>query len=300
MNEDTILARWLTGEISDADFKKQMSDADFTAYIKLRKALQLYEHTQTEMPEAVFQNIKSRILKTEQAKHKNIYYKIAISAAAVLILLITLNHLLSPSMFTVETAIGESQKIVLPDGSVAWLEAHSKLSYNKRNWKTNREIKLNGTAYFEVNKGQKFKVVTPNGNVSVLGTKFEVKSISDLFKIVCFEGKVSVHTFQKDFILFAGQSVQKYDHQVQKQLIRYERPDVQSEIIRFTQIPMSYVLQELENQYNIKFYNKGVDTKVLFTGSLPRNNLKLSLDLLSKAMNIKYKQKNKHLIEIES
>ena len=297
MNKETIIARWIAGDISDADFKKQMSEEDFVAYVKLRKALQLHEHTQTEVPDIVYQNIKSSISKTKPTNKRINYFKLAISVAAVFLLFISVNYFLSPSIFSVETAYGESQKIELPDGSVVWLGAHSKLSYNKEKWQKNRAVNLNGSAYFEVNKGQKFEVITPNGNVTVLGTKFQVKSISDLFKTVCFEGKVLVHTLKKDIVLKAGESVQKYDHQLRKQPVRYNQPDIQSKTTRFAQTPLAYVLQEFENQYHVKFKNQGVDTQILFTGSLPHNNLKLGLELVSKALSFKYKlDKNKTII----
>ena len=299
MNKETILARWMAGKISDADFKKQMSDEDYEAYVKLRQALQLYEHTQTEMPETVFQNIKSQISKPKQTNKTLKYIKLISAAAAVLLLFFTTNYFMSPSIFSVETAYGETQKVELPDGSMVWLGTHSKLAYNNKNWNQNRKVKLDGTAYFEVKKGKKFDVVTNNGTVSVLGTKFEVKSISDLFKTVCFEGKVLVHTFQKDFVLKAGQSVQKYDHKLQKRAVRYKQADIQSKTTRFAQTPLSYVLQEIENQYNVKFDNKGVDTKILFTGSIPHNNLKLSLELLSKALSFNYELINNQTIIIK-
>ncbi len=299
MNKETLIARWMAGDISDADFKKYMSNEDFTAYVKLRKALQLYEHTQTEMPDKVYQNIKSKISKPKQTSKKINYVKLAISVAAVLLLFVSVNYFLSPSIFSVETAYGASQKVELPDGSVAWLGAHSKLSYNKKNWNKNKKINLIGSAYFEVKKGQKFEVITPNGNVSVLGTKFQVKSISDLFKTVCFEGKVLVHTLKKDIVLKAGESVQKYDHQMYKQPVRYKQPDIQAKTTRFAQTPLTYVLQELENHYNVKFKNEGVDTQILFTGSVPHHNLKLGLDLLSKALSFKYKIIDNQLIIIK-
>jgi len=297
MNKETLIARWIAGDISDADFKKQMSDKDYAAYVKLRKALQLYEHTQTDVPDDVYQNIKSRISKPKQTNRRTKYVKLAISVAAVLLLFISVNHFLSPSIFSVETAYGESQKVELPDGSEVWLGTHSKLSYNKEKWQKNRAVKLIGSAYFEVKKGQKFEVITPNGNVSVLGTKFQVKSIADLFKTVCFEGKVLVHTLKKDIVLKAGESVQKYDHQLLKQPVRYNQSDIQSKTTRFAQTPLAYVLKEFENQYNVKFKNQGVDTQILFTGSLPHNNLKLGLELVSKALSFKYKlDKNKTII----
>ncbi len=299
MDKDTIIARWIAGQISDTDFKKQVSDDDYAAYIKLRKALQLYEHTQSEVPDAVYQNIKTQISKAKHSSRQFNLYKLAIPVAAVLLLFFAVNYFLSPAMFSVKTAYGETKKTVLPDGSVAWLGPHSTLSYDKDGWDANREVKLTGSAYFEVKKGRRFRVITSNGKVSVLGTKFEVKSIADLFKTVCFEGKVMVQTLQKNVILEAGQSVQQYDHQFRKQAISYNQPDIRSQTTRFAQTPLKYVLQDIENQYNVKFVNKGVNPMILFTGTIPRTDLKLSLDLVSKALKIKYKQRDGHTIIIK-
>ena len=299
MDKETILARWMAGEISDVDFKQQVSEEDYIAYVKLRQALQLYEHTQAEMPETVYQNIKLRISKPEKSQKVLSQFKIAMMVAAVLLLMFTVNRFLNPTVFSVETAYGETQKVVLPDGSVAWLGARSKLSYNKEKWDYGKSVKLNGVAYFEVKKGQSFSVVTPNGSVTVLGTKFEVKSISDLFYTVCFEGEVFVHTLEQYYLLKAGQAIQKHKQTLHTRIVSENRPDLLSETIRFYKTPLFYVLKEIENQYHITFENNGVDMKVLFTGTIPQNNLKLSLNLLSKALNIKYKQARKHTIILE-
>jgi len=38
-NNDTFLAQWLEGELSDTELKNRISEQDYTAFIKLRKAL---------------------------------------------------------------------------------------------------------------------------------------------------------------------------------------------------------------------------------------------------------------------
>ena len=76
------------------------------------------------------------------------------------------------------TKKGSKTNLVLPDGSMVWLNADSKLSYNEDFGKQGREINLSGEAYFDVvkNPGKPFIVHTPVLDVKVLGTTFNVKA----------------------------------------------------------------------------------------------------------------------------
>ena len=40
-NNDTFLAQWLEGALSDTELKNRISDQDYNAFIKLRKALEV-------------------------------------------------------------------------------------------------------------------------------------------------------------------------------------------------------------------------------------------------------------------
>jgi len=73
----------------------------------------------------------------------------------------------------------------LPDGSVVWLNAGSKLEYDKSFGNTIREVKLSGEAYFDVvkNPSKPFIVNTNSAKVKVLGTAFNVRSYPDDNKI---------------------------------------------------------------------------------------------------------------------
>lgn len=77
------------------------------------------------------------------------------------------------------TKAGMLTKVVLPDGSLVWLNAGSKLDYNK-NWHDSktREVILSGEAFFDVVKkdGQPFIIHTTLMDIRVLGTSFNVKA----------------------------------------------------------------------------------------------------------------------------
>ncbi len=73
---------------------------------------------------------------------------------------------------------GSRSKTILPDGSTVWLNAGSKIYYDKDFSGALREVKLEGEAFFDVQKdaGKPFIVHTAGVDIKVLGTAFNVKS----------------------------------------------------------------------------------------------------------------------------
>lgn len=71
----------------------------------------------------------------------------------------------------------KSTRLVLPDSSVVWLNAGSKLSYDEHFGKSNRNTRLVGEGYFEVKKSTvPFIIHTNEIQIKVLGTAFNVRS----------------------------------------------------------------------------------------------------------------------------
>jgi ferric-dicitrate binding protein FerR (iron transport regulator) len=99
----------------------------------------------------------------------------------------------------VRTAYGETQRVTLPDGSLAVLNSNSRLSY-RAHWPegTAREVELQGEAFFAVEKRgparqrDRFVVHTAQVDVEVLGTKFNVDSRRPATKVVLEEGRVKL------------------------------------------------------------------------------------------------------------
>ena len=76
---------------------------------------------------------------------------------------------------------GEKSELILPDGSKVWVNSESNISYPSNFMEGNRQIKLNGEAYFEVEKleDMTFTVSTIDYNIKVLGTKFNVMAYKE-------------------------------------------------------------------------------------------------------------------------
>lgn len=78
---------------------------------------------------------------------------------------------------TISTKYGSRTKVELPDGSVVWLNAGSKLTYDKDFGNSLREVNLVGEGYFDVvhNAEKPFIIHTSFFDIKDLGTQFNVK-----------------------------------------------------------------------------------------------------------------------------
>jgi ferric-dicitrate binding protein FerR (iron transport regulator) len=86
-----------------------------------------------------------------------------------------------PARNEISTRYGSKTSLVLPDGSKVWLNAGSKLSYDKNYGNSLREVTLAGEAFFDVvkNPSRPFIIHTSKMEVRVLGTAFNVKCYPD-------------------------------------------------------------------------------------------------------------------------
>lgn len=76
------------------------------------------------------------------------------------------------------TGNGSRTHLVLPDGTLVWLNAGSRIKYEKNFGTDLREVTLTGEAFFDVaqNARKPFVIHTEKIDIKVLGTRFNVKS----------------------------------------------------------------------------------------------------------------------------
>lgn len=84
----------------------------------------------------------------------------------------------SDSGNTVFTRNGSRTNLLLPDGTRVWLNAGSRITYNKGYGIATRDVNLTGEAFFDVarNAAKPFVIHTSRIDIKVLGTSFNVKS----------------------------------------------------------------------------------------------------------------------------
>ena len=81
---------------------------------------------------------------------------------------------------TVTVPFGEMATVDLPDGSTVELNSGSRISFHRYFWGNERSVKLNGEAYFSVERAEKPFRVESNGAVSeVVSTQFNIRSWGD-------------------------------------------------------------------------------------------------------------------------
>lgn len=287
--EDAFLARWINDELTPAELDEFKKHPEFKEYQKIRmatEALSLRDFDEDTM----LSNIKkSKTTSTAPVLEKKVvklwpYLSIAASIAILITIFVFNNNDVSHI-----TDFGEKRTVSLPDGSEMILNAKSKAQYEKK-WEEHRIVSLQGEAFFKVTKGNKFVVQTSNGNVAVLGTQFDVNVQGDLFEVTCYEGKVEVISGTTKEILTKGETFRAINGKPEEWIGGNieEEPAWITNRSTFYSVPVSYVFQELEEQYNLTIKNNPLDNNIIFTGTFPNNNLEIALKTVFKSLNLSY------------
>jgi ferric-dicitrate binding protein FerR (iron transport regulator) len=294
------LAQWLEGNLSDMELKNRINEADYNAYLKLRKGLytsdKLNASTQYSF-NIIQQKIANKNKKSPIFKLHPVRWSIGIAASIVF--LFGLFSILGNNDIIYETNFGEIKTISLLDGSQVILNSKSTIVFSKSDWKKSRQLTLDGEAYFKVEKGNTFTVNTNNGSVIVLGTQFNVNSKNDFFHVVCYEGKVSVSSESSEHILLPTQSIRKINsNSSESSTTQLSEPTWIDGESTFKSVPIRYVITALEDQYNIKIDSEFIDDSTVFSGSFPHHNLNIALITVFDALNMKYNKKDTRNIKL--
>jgi len=298
MEENYKLAKWLNDEMTDKELIEFQSESDFHLYQKIK----LYS-SELEVPYFNEQQLFSKVMEV----NKEIPEVIAIRPnwlmriAAIVVIGLGLLYTYTTFLTTSEMAgNGKKTSFSLPDNSKVVLNSGSEIEYEKWNWDNNRNLNLSGEAYFKVAKGKKFQVITNLGKVTVLGTQFDVKARENRFDITCYEGRVKVNHLHREIIITKGQSVSFSDGKLlytENEIAT--KPNWTTNEVTFNQENLDQIVKELSRQYNIEIELKNAENNQLFTGTIPTNNLKEALQILSSSYHLKSKKISQQKIILE-
>jgi len=294
---EKYLADWLAGTISDDQLRQLVSKEDVAAFQKIRKAFDKMSVPEPDL-EKNFAAIKHKMdSKAKSPRKKSVIPMWVYAAAACMILSLGWYQVYVLSN-EVSTDFGNQKNILLADNSKVTLNAKSKVCYSNL-FQYNRTIKLDGEAFFEVEKGRSFIVTTALGEVKVLGTKFNVISFSDYFEVVCYEGKVQVQANHKKTILTPGESVRFYNGIYENwATINPKKPLWISGETDLKKVPMKYVFDKFERQFNVKVdFPKNIEN-IKFTGSFTNSDIKKALQSICIPLHLSYTTTTSGTIQI--
>lgn len=293
MEEQYDLAKWLSGEMTKSELDAFQKSPDFETYNKIKNIsseLEVSEFNSQEM----YQNIINRKKKKKVVRLQDLWY---MKVAAILVIALGLTLLAKPYISSTEYALaGARNTFLLPDNSEIVLNSGSEIQYKKWNWDNDRSLNLKGEAFFKVAKGEKFTVKTELGTVTVVGTKFNIKSIGENFEVECYEGKVKVAFAEKTLFLTKGENVvvQK-NTKIESLPLTNSQPSWMENEIKFNSNSLQEIIDEIEIQYNVNIKNTA-NSNQSFTGTVPLNDLDAALQIISKTYQLNYKKTYKEII----
>lgn len=206
---------------------------------------------------------------------------------------------------TVTTPKGGSYRIILPDGTTAWLNAASSIHFPVNTTPSYRLAEITGEVYFEVKKDihRSFfvkilsqKAGSNNTVVQVLGTHFNVNAYGDKeqIDITLLEGRLRVKTSmdknkldvqndqrRKELLLGAGLTLKPGERAITHQNdtpILVEATNAKNAIswvngeFYFNRESLSEVMRQLERWYDVNFvYDPAkINIKETYEGYIPR------------------------------
>jgi transmembrane sensor len=287
--DNTFLSDWMAGRISDEQLKQTVSEIDYLAYVKLRDSLGGLQIPDPDMDRNYAAIKAKRIAKNEEQPTKVFSIFKFVSVAAAIAILFGLYELFIFSN-TIATDFRKTAVVALNDHSKVTLNAKSQVAFPTL-FKYNRTIQLEGEAFFEVTKGRTFTVETAQGEVEVLGTKFNVIARPDFFEVFCMEGKVKVCANNKTEILVYGDAVRFYKDKLEKWEDKEQRKPLWiSGESAFRNVPLEFAIDQFQNQYHHVVEYPKAFRQVRFSGSFTHTNLNTALQSICIPMNLKYTQ----------
>ncbi len=223
-----------------------------------RIAISTFAGVDREVDESDMEDVRTRLMiqiEPIRRQKKILWTKILKVAAVFIGVLLVGSFLFQNDRQTWRTANQEIQQIDLPDGSKVVLNAASKLSYKKSSFnKSNRILNLDGQAFFNVVKGKSFVVKTERGEITVLGTSFDVFQRNGELIVACETGKVQVIDHSNhSTILSPGQEVYMSETKMNKIKKSLDKIGCWGKgTFYYESVRLRKILDEVERQFNAK------------------------------------------------
>jgi ferric-dicitrate binding protein FerR (iron transport regulator) len=224
-----------------------------------------------------------------------------VAASVFLIIAVFVSYLVTRDYYqpdlraqTYKALNGKSQ-MILPDGSLVWLNIGSTLSY-KTSFMKERRVLLDGEALFDVRHDSKHPFVVSAGDVRVhvYGTRFNVEAYphNEHVKVALLDGSVTVSACAQELMINPGDIAffSRKSHTLSK-----TKGDVVFESFwadhsfTFESKPLRYICQYLERWYNINIeLDPSIADSQVYTFTITDEPLETILQIMSRINPVTY------------
>ena len=209
---------------------------------------------------------------------------------------------------SVEAPLGSKTKLYLPDGTLVWLNAGSRMTYSQGFGVDNRKVELEGEGYFEVKRNEKipFFVKTKDLQLQVLGTKFNFRDYPEDHEVVVslLEGKVGLNNLlreEKEAVLSPDERavLNKANALLTVESVNASNASQWTDgYLFFDEELLPDIAKELERSYNVKIHIANDSLKTFrFYGNFVRReqNIQEVLEALASTEKMQYKIEERNI-----
>ncbi len=238
------------------------------------------------------------------------------AAAAILVFGLLTGNILqytsshhSPDYHTAIAPKGSVSEVILPDGTVIFLNSGSEIKYDCDMEANSREVFLTGEAWFDVQKSTEipFIVHTSYYDVRVMGTEFNVKAYVEDDEVVTTleEGSICVQSTKKlklkqDVVLIPGEQL-VYNKREKSLRVGEVKPKLytswKDNKLIFVNMSLGELATLLERKYGVEIRIE--DPRILnfhYDGTIQNETIIEVLDILQKTLPVDYVINNQCIV----
>lgn len=287
LEKENMISQWLKNEIKEEELLDKLPKEELDGF---KAILDTVDNWVPQGSEEAKLDLNAILASKKEAKVVSFYQtNWFIGIAASITLLIGVYFFLNFNQTQTFYADNENLEILLPDNSTSvTLAPGAKLTYKAFD-KEDRKVTLSGRAYFDVTEKGPFKVTFERGELSVLGTQFELDHSQEEVITKCFEGKVEVVVNDQKVSLEKG-SIATFNNSkwTSGTLIGSSPVWLDGLEEHFDDASLSKVLEILALRYGVTFETNGLAEKRNFTGNVPLDDLEKACRLIFVPLNINY------------
>lgn len=206
-----------------------------------------------------------------------------------------------------ENPYGQRSRIFLPDSSIVYLGAGSKLMFPEAFIGKSRDIYLDGEAFFEISRNPQMPFIVHTGKVQtkVLGTSFKIEAFPGApFAVEVATGKIqiaekSTSGLKSLAILTPGEQLSYYNGEIsQHQVLPEEVMGWKNSLLTFNNRSLYEITRILERWYDVRisFKNKMKAEEKLTLSINATTSVDKIFKVLASAAHFNYNIKKKEII----